>query len=55
MLPCGLFSALDNLLHAGPCRTYINDVKVMVRTLSDEHFYYPDVMVTCDLEDPHDL
>lgn len=49
-----IFGALDEALHGGPCRAYISDVKVMVRTLADENFYYPDVVVTCDPGDSHD-
>jgi hypothetical protein len=46
-----IFGALDDAMNGSGCRSYINDVKVMVRTLSDENFYYPDVVVTCDLKD----
>ena len=45
-----IFGALDDAMNGSGCRSYINDVKVMVRTLSDENFYYPDVVVTCDLK-----
>ena len=49
-----IFGALDDYLHGGSFRPFINDVKVMVRTLSDENFYYPDVVVTCDPADTHE-
>jgi Uma2 family endonuclease len=47
-------SELSDRLGGGKCQTYINAVKVMVRTLSDENFYYPDVVVTCDPNDDND-
>lgn len=47
-------SDLSDLLGKSGCRPYINDVKVMVRTLSDENYYYPDVVVTCDPKDTND-
>jgi Uma2 family endonuclease len=33
------------------CRVYISDVKVRLETLTDDVFYYPDVMVGCDPRD----
>jgi len=34
------------------CRTYISDMKLRIRTLESDKFYYPDVMVSCDEEPP---
>ncbi len=48
-------SALDDALHAGPCKTFISDMKVRIRTLESDVFYYPDVMVSCAPDDTHPL
>ena len=48
-------SDLQQGLEGGPCQTYINDVKVRIRHLGLDSFYYPDVMVGCDPSDDHDL
>lgn len=50
-----LFSLLRGALRGGPCQVYLESVKVRVRTVLGEHFYYPDVMVGCDPEDDHEL
>ena len=47
-------SELRSHLKGGPCRTYISDVKVRVRAMGGDLFYYPDVMVGCDPTDRHD-
>lgn len=39
----------------GPCQTYTSDMKVRVQTGVIERFYYPDVMVTCQPDDVHEL
>lgn len=49
------FSALDDVLHNGPCRPFIGDVKLRVRDGAVDHSYYPDVFVTCDKEDNNPL
>ncbi|MDP2811899.1 MAG: Uma2 family endonuclease [Rhodocyclaceae bacterium] len=46
-----LASALQRHLAGGPCRAFINDVKVHLKVLNDDYFYYPDVMVACRPED----
>jgi len=48
-------AALDDALDGSSCRPYVNDVKVRVRTLETETFYYPDVVVTCDPDDKEPL
>ena len=45
-----IFSALRVHLRGKPCRAYVADMKVRVRTSSA--YYYPDVAVTCS---PRDL
>ena len=47
-------SELNDLLDRSPCRPYVNDVKVKVKTLASESYYYPDVVVTCDPTDNND-
>lgn len=34
-----------------PCRAYIADVRVTVKTLTSESYYYPDVVVSCAEDD----
>lgn len=48
-------SAMQRRMGKGPCRTFIADVKLRVRTRLGEIFYYPDVMVGCDPTDRHDF
>jgi len=46
---CGdVYSALKNHLLGGPCRTYIEAVKVQIADDLGEAFYYPDVFVACE-------
>ena len=47
-------SLLKNRIGKGPCRTYLADVKLRIRALAGDLFYYPDVMVGCDPADRHD-
>jgi Uma2 family endonuclease len=37
----------------GPCRTFISDVRVNFQLRTDEYYYYPDLVVTCDKRDTH--
>ena len=49
---CGdLYSSLKSHLRGGPCRTYIEAVKVQVADDLGEAYYYPDVFVACEPED----
>ncbi len=43
-----IYAILRSLLRGGPCRAYNSDMKVRV---SEEHYFHPDVTVSCD---PHD-
>lgn len=53
---CGqIYRLFANRLGRGPCRAFIADVKVLVRTRLGEIFYYPDVMVGCDPTDRNDF
>ena len=44
------FAILRNHLKGSHCRAYQSDMKVGIRSLREEHFYYPDVQVTCTEE-----
>lgn len=40
-------SALRGKLRSGPCRAYVENVKVRFEIAREEIFYYPDVVVSC--------
>jgi Uma2 family endonuclease len=42
-----IFAILHSHLSGSSCQVFMNDMKAHVKTSSDECFYYPDVMVTC--------
>ncbi|MEO7318428.1 MAG: Uma2 family endonuclease [Chthoniobacteraceae bacterium] len=53
---CGnIYAALHAQLRGKPCRPFTTEIKLKVRALSDENFYYPDVMVACDPADNAEL
>lgn len=54
-LSLNLASRLNAHLGAGPCRTHVADVKVRLRYLGSDIFYYPDVVVGCDPRDTEAL
>lgn len=35
------------LRSGGPCKAFVNDIKVQLRIAGEDLFYYPDVLVTC--------
>ena len=45
--------AFENHLRGKPCKVFGGDVKVAVNVT--EHWFYPDVVVTCDAQDLSDL
>jgi Uma2 family endonuclease len=45
-----LFNLVSNHLRGGPCRAFMSDVKVRLKSGMDHIFYYPDVMVACGRE-----
>ncbi len=47
-----LASEIKQHLKGKSCRTYISDMKVHIQKQGNEHFYYPDVMVSCDDQPP---
>ncbi len=40
-------------IKGGPCRVFISDVRVNFHLRTDEYYYYPDIVVTCDKRDIH--
>ncbi len=44
------FARLFNHLDGGRCEVFQTDMKVGIRSLREDHFYYPDVQVTCEDE-----
>ena len=49
---CGeAYELLKRHLRGGPCRTFIESVKVQISDDLGEAFYYPDVFVTCEAAD----
>ena len=44
-------ASLHTQLRGKPCRPHTTDIKLKVRALSEENYYYPDVMVACDPAD----
>jgi Uma2 family endonuclease len=47
----GLFANIFGHLRGGPGEVYKSDMKVFVRVLRNEAFYYPDIVVGCDPDD----
>jgi len=47
-----LAAEIKQHVKGGLCRTYISDMKVRIQTQSNDLFYYPDVMVSCDENPP---
>jgi Uma2 family endonuclease len=45
-----LVSAFRGHLRGGPCEPFSTDLKLPIRSDTDEIFYYPDVMVACQRE-----
>jgi Uma2 family endonuclease len=47
-ITANLLVALRKRLRAGgPCKVFVNDIKVQLRIAGEDLFYYPDVVVTC--------
>ena len=51
IISLNLAAALHAHLEGGPCVPYVSDMKVRVKSATEELFYYPDVMVACDPSD----
>lgn len=48
-----LLFQLRRKIKGGPCRTFISDIRVNFHLRTDEYYYYPDLVVTCDKRDTH--
>lgn len=48
-----IYTVLREQLRGGPCRAFIADMKVNVKSVGA--FYYPDVVVSCDSDDTHEF
>lgn len=46
-----LATAISGRLRTGPCKVFLNDVKLRLELGSDMIFYYPDVIVACRPEE----
>ena len=46
-----IHASLFVALRGKPCKPFINDMKVQVKTHFSESYYYPDVVITCDTRD----
>jgi Uma2 family endonuclease len=42
-----IFAALRTKLRGGPCRVFIENVKLHLQVAREDVFYYPDVVVSC--------
>lgn len=47
-----LASEIKQHLKGKSCRTYISDMKVRIQSKTNDLFYYPDVMISCDSSPP---
>ncbi len=45
-----VFAALHGHLRGSPCRPYIHNTRVDIRTRGEIYSYYPDILVTCGQE-----
>ena len=48
-----LATRIRSHLRGGPCKLYLGGIRVNFELRSDEYFYYPDIVVTCDKRDTH--
>jgi Uma2 family endonuclease len=48
-----IYAAVRSALRGGPCRAFFADVKVRLKIMDEDVFYYPDVLVGCDPRDTH--
>lgn len=48
-----LAAAVHMHLKGKPCQAFKSGMKLRIRTMGNDLFYYPDVMVTCDPADTH--
>ncbi len=51
LMALSIASALRSHLRGSPCQVFIADMKVRVESATEDKFYYPDVLVSCDADD----
>ena len=51
LIALNIVTSLRSHLKGKPCKVVMSDVKVRLKALDDDVFYYPDVMVGCDPRD----
>jgi len=49
-----IYTACRARLRGGPCTAFASDLKVRLKFMGDDVFYYPDVVVGCDPRDTDD-
>ncbi len=49
-----LFAALHGHLRGNPCQIFASDMKVHLKNDLSERFYYPDLLVSCQQDEPDD-
>ena len=54
LLAGNIFFHLFRHLRGSPCKVFMSDMKVQIKTASTECFYYPDIVVSCDTTDNHE-
>ncbi len=54
LIALSLAARITQHLNGKPCRAYMSDMKLRVKTEQIDAFYYPDVMVSCDPNPPSD-
>ncbi|BAY22963.1 hypothetical protein NIES2100_27270 [Calothrix sp. NIES-2100] len=51
LIATNIIALLRPHLRGTPCRAFVSDMKVKVKAQKADIFYYPDILVTCDLND----
>jgi Uma2 family endonuclease len=51
LIALSIASELRRHLRGGPCQVFIADMKVRIEAVAEDHFYYPDVLVSCAAAD----
>lgn len=49
-----VFSSLHQHLEGKPCRPFMGDLKVAIKSRGESLFYYPDIVVECQTTPPED-
>lgn len=54
ILTGNIFFHLFSHLRNSSCKVFVSDMKIQIKTITTECFYYPDVVVSCDTADNHE-